>query len=116
MAKKTYRLWAVVYTDESAGLLEGARFSRLNVAEQYFLVYSDRKPKGGALIMTEVREADARLLSDGERKWLFECNLEILREETKARSMDVLRDLSLKVGALEDALRAEAEKEGQKHE
>lgn len=111
MAKKVYRLWAVVYTNESAALMEKARFSRLNVLEQYFLLYSDRKPKGGALIMTEVRDADAQLLNEDERRWLFECNLEILSEEARARKTEILRDLSLKVGALEDALREQAKKE-----
>lgn len=110
MAKNVYRLWAIVYTNESAPLLENAKFSRLNVSEQYFLVYSDKKPKG-ELILTEVKDADAQLLNEDERKWLFECNLQILAAEARVRKKDILRDLSLKVGALEEALREQARKE-----
>lgn len=112
MGKKVYRLWAVVYTEASAGLLEMEKYSRLNVSEQYFLVYSARKPKG-ELVMSEIREADAKLLSEDERRWLFECNLEILAAETRMRKKDILRDLRLKVGALEDALREQAKREAE---
>ena len=110
MGKTVYRLWAVVYTNESEKLLETEKYSRLNVSEQYFLVYSARKPKG-ELVMTEIREADAKLLSEAERRWLYECNLEILAAEARLRKKDILRDLRLKVGALEDALREQAKQE-----
>ena len=110
MAKKVYRLWAVVHTAEAEKQLKEFRFCHFNVAEQYFLIYSERRPKGD-LILTEIKEADASLLSDAERQWLFLCNLEILAAEARAKHKDILKDLTLKVGALEEALRAEAEKE-----
>ena len=110
MKKKIYRLYAAAYEPGMEVRLERYPFRRYNCGDGYILVYSDRKPPKGA-IWTEIREKDAGALNDAERRWLFECNVAILSAETKARSADILRDLSLKTAALEDALRAELERE-----
>ena len=109
MRRKAYRLYAVVYEPGMEERMEKYPFCRFGCGDLFVLIYSDRRPPQGSE-WTEIREKDAGALSDAERKWLFECNVQILAEETKKRSREILRDLSLKVGALEGALRTEAER------
>jgi hypothetical protein len=111
MKKKNYRLYAAAYTPETEKRMDSFRFCRYNCAGGFVLIYADKKPSG--LVCTEIRDQEAGLLSAAERKWLFECNLEILAAETKNRSGEILRDLSLKVGKLEEALKAEWLRENQ---
>ena len=110
MRRKTYRLYAVVYSpgmEERMGKYPVVRFG---CGDLYALVYTDKRPQKDP-DWHEIKEKDAGALNEAERAWLFECNISILAAEAKAHSADVLRDLSLKVGALEEALREEAEKE-----
>ena len=110
MRKKVYRLYAAVYEPGMEDRLERFPFCRYNASDGFVLIYSDRKP-GKEFVWYEIREKESEKLNDAERKWLVECNVSILKAETKRQSAEILRDLSLKVGALEEALRQEAEKE-----
>ena len=110
MKKKTYRLYAVVYVQGMEERMEKYPFVRFGCEDLYALVYTDRRPPKDEE-WHEIKEKDAGALNEAERQWLFECNMAILAKETKARSKEILRDLSIKVAALEDALRTEAEKE-----
>jgi len=110
MRKKVYRLYAAVYEPGMEDRLERFPFCRYNASDGFVLIYSDRKP-GKDFVWYEIREKEAEAMNEAERKWLFACNVSILAAETKRKSAEILRDLSLKVGALEEALRQEAEKE-----
>lgn len=110
MKGKTYRLYAAVHEPGIEEKLEKFQFVRFNVTDGFLLIYSDRRPPK-TMLWTEIKEKDAALLNPSERQWLFDCNISILAAEARAHSEDVLRDMSLKVAALEQALREEAEKE-----
>ena len=110
MRKKVFRLYAVVYVPGMEERMEKYPFVRFGCGDLYALVYTDKKPQKDQE-WHEIKEKDAGALNEAERQWLFECNMQVLAGETKARSKEILRDLSIKVAALEDALRTEAEKE-----
>lgn len=106
--KKIYRLYAAPYSAEALNVLRKAQYCRASA--DYILVYTARKlPEGVDAI--EIKDEDAKHLTVAEARWLFECNVEILAAETKAQSGEILRDLSVKIGNLEAALKAEQEKE-----
>jgi hypothetical protein len=111
--KKIYRLYAAPFSADALNALRKAQYCR--ASGDYILVYTSRKlPEGVDAI--EIKDEDAKQLTAAEAEWLFDCNVEILKAETQARSGEILKDLSVKIGNLEAALRAEMEKETQKGE
>ena len=102
---KTYRLYAMPYTLETAQDAEKERFSR--VTADYVLIYTAKRRKNCA----EITEAEAHRLSKAERQWLFDCNTALLAEDAKKRSGDIMKNLSDMVDRLETALAAQKELE-----
>lgn len=102
--KKHYRLWALAYSAEAMEEAYRQRFSR--VGADYILIYSAKKPK---LPCAEVTEDEVFRLTGAEGRWLQDCNVTLILEETKRNSGEMLKDLGRKIDALETALRQQRE-------
>ena len=102
--KKRFRLWALPYGPEAMEAAYRERFCR--VGADYVLIYAARKPK---LPCAEVTEQEAHRLTGAETKWLLDCNLTLIAEETQRRSVEILADMSRKLDELEAALKRQQE-------
>lgn len=111
MAKKktVWRLFAALTSAESVEAATGEKYSR--VGRDYTLIYTTKKKLPGELGAVEITDREAGRLTQAEAGWLMDCNMEILAQEAKANSGEMLKSLSVKVAALEKALQAEKEKE-----
>ena len=112
--KRVYRLYALPTTMESVVLATHERFSRATAtpAPGYVLIYTDgAQPEGSQHITEEYKH----LLTDADMRWLAECGATILAEEAEKRGDDFVAQLSDKLEALEETLKAakrEYEKKG----
>lgn len=81
------------------------RFSR--ITESYILIYStDSKIEDSLLI----EDKNIEELTGDDSRWLFDCNMIIIAEETKKHKNELLEDLSKKVNELEELLEQERKK------
>ena len=88
--KAVFRLCAIPTTAEATARTEGQRFSRITA--DYTLVYTaDEELPQGSL---ELTEADAVRLSDGDRRWLSDCNNALIAEEVARLKPKIVRKLS----------------------
>lgn len=111
MSKKNtvWRLFAALTSAESIEAATAEKYSR--VGRDYTLIYTTKKRLPGGLEAVEISDRDAGRLTQTEAQWLMDCNIEILAAEAKKHSGEILQSLSVKVAALEKALKEEKEKE-----
>lgn len=102
---KTYRLYAMRMSDDSISKAVGERFNR--ITPDYVLIYTDgEKPDNSVLL----KDADASRLTDGDQRWLLDCNMVVIAEEAKKHEAEFSQELSERIDALEKFLKAEKEK------
>ena len=105
-AKKTYRLFALALTQENVERAYTERFSR--ITRGYVLLYtSDEAPENGVEIGIE----EVNRLTNADYSWLSDCNLLILADAAKEHESEIAGNLSKQLDVLENALKAEKEKQ-----
>ncbi len=72
----TYKLYAAAVSRETAEKLERERFYRMTA--EYVLLYRKAKPRN--IPCVEVKGADLRRLTDGDRLWLSDCIAAVLAQ------------------------------------
>lgn len=105
--KIAWKLYAMHYNDVSREIAVSERFSR--ISDGYVLLYTDKAAPEHSV---EIGESAVWRLSETERQWLQDCNLIILAEETKRHEAQIAADLGKRVAMLEEALKAEKQKQG----
>lgn len=103
--KLTYRLYAIPCGGDCIDRISAERFGR--ITSEYALIYTSGEAPNGAVTLTKEH---AHLLTDGDRKWLRDCNMAIIAEEMKNREQELCGNLTEQLDVLEELLRAEAEK------
>jgi len=102
-----YDLYALPYSAENEEAARKERFHRIN--GRYILVY-----KSNDNVETEndryhiISEEETSFLSDAEKVWLLECNIEIITEESVKQRDEIIKNYSLKLERLEAELEKEA--------
>lgn len=111
MAKKktVWRLFAALTSAQSVEAATREKYSR--VGRDYTLIYTTQKQLPAELEAVEITDREAGRLTQAEAGWLMDCNLEILAQEAKDHSGEMLKSLSVKVAALEKAMQTEKEEE-----
>lgn len=89
-----YKLYAAAVSRETAEKLEKERFYRMTA--DYVLLYRQAKPRH--IPCVEVKGADLRRLTDGDRLWLADCIATVLaqavkKNRTSAQRVSQLLDL-----------------------
>ena len=101
MRKSKYHLWLLKNDAESlAYATEKQRFYRATA--DYILVYAKRMSFSGKKL--EIKGEQLRKMTSGEREWLLDCNMVILREETKKREAEIANEIGIKMEQFEAAL------------
>lgn len=103
--KVIYRLYAIPVGGDCIEKTSAERFGR--ITSEYALIYTCGKaPQDGVLL----EEKHAQLMTDGDRKWLRDCNMAIIAEEMKKREQELCGDWSERLDILEELLKEEAER------
>ena len=104
-AKIKYRLYAFPPTEENLHMVEKYRFYR--ITSKYILLYY-----GGHRIINynEIKDNDLHYLSYADKRWLLDCNMAIIAEETVKHKDVVATNMGLMLDRLETALQAEKAK------
>lgn len=101
-----YRLYALNVTTENAVRAAEERFCRINPG--YILVYTKEEPKYRAM---EIAGNDIKKLSAMDKKWLLDCNMAIIAEETVKREPEIAAQISKQLEDLERELEKERAKQ-----
>ena len=100
-----YQLYVMPTTGENIDIASGERFSRITL--QYILIYSDKEQKANAI---PVNGVDLKRLTEADIQWVNDCLVMLFAEAIKKHPKDLKSSLENKIKALENALKAEAEK------
>ncbi len=107
--KKKYCLYLMANNGKNRETATRERFNRIN--GRYILVYSDKLstmiPKSNYHIISE---DEIGHLSDAEKVWLLEANVEIIAEETAKKQDEMLKSFSERISRLEHELEIESAK------
>lgn len=117
MESKTYKLYAFPYSHEAVDEAVKHRFNRINI--RYVLVYEEPdKLITDTSLYHIINEDETGYLSDSEKAWLLECNIQIITEESLKKRDDILASFSEKLDLLEQELKKEAEdvQHGEEHD
>lgn len=107
--KKKYQLYLMATNEENIDLAKAQRFNRIN--SRYILVYTDELLcVGQSAHYHIIDEKETAHLSDSEKVWLLEANVQIIAEETEKKQDELLKQLSKRITRLEKELEIEAEK------
>lgn len=101
--KTSYRLFANSVCDENVEFAKSKRFNRITT--EYLLIYTSETVKG----WPEITDNNINILTDKDRQWLFDCNMELIAEELAKRSEKFGIDMDIAVAELEKALSQEKE-------
>ena len=108
MNKKTYQLFAFPYSHEAVEEAIKHRFNRIN--SRYALVYDEAdKLNTGNIVYHIINEDEIGYLSDDERVWILECNIQIITEESLNKQDEILTSFGEKLDLLAQELEKEAE-------
>ena len=108
MSKKTYELFAFHYSDKAVEEAMRHRFNR--ITSRYVLVYDEvDNLNTDNIIYHIINEDEIGYLSDSERIWLLECNIQIITEESLNKQDEILASFGKKLDLLEQELKKEAE-------
>ena len=106
--KKIYQLYAMHYSDEAAKEAIKHRFNRIN--GRYILIYECENTLNTPVSAYHIiDENEIGYLSESEKIWLLQCNVQIITEESLAKQDDILRSFSEKLNQLEQELAKEEE-------
>lgn len=106
--KKKYQLYAMTLSEETVRIAEKSRFNR--VTAKYVLVYSDSLCCDAENSRYHIIDQnEIAYLNEEEQRWLLECNLIIIAEESKKNAGDVLKLFETKLKRLEEELEKESE-------
>ena len=106
--KKKYCLYAFPYSEEAQEEALKHRFNRINGA--YILVYEEDN-----IVNTSkseyhiIEENEIGYLTESEKMWLLECNIQIITEESLVKQDEILTSFGEKLERLERELEREAE-------
>jgi hypothetical protein len=102
----TYKLFAAAVSRETAEKLEKERFYRMTA--EYALLYRRAKPRN--IPCVEVKGADLRRLTEGDRLWLADCIAAVLAQATTKKRSSTAQRVSQLLDLWEKEL--EQEKKG----
>ncbi len=102
-SKTQYRLYANSISDNNVEFAGEQRFSL--ITPDYLLIYTTDKVKG----WPEITDDNIYVLTERDRKWLFECNMELIAEEIAERGGRFGIDMEKAIEELENALKREKE-------
>lgn len=104
--KVEYHLYAMETTEENLNAVRDKRFYR--IAPSYILLYERGQRTSN---YNEIGESELRYLSYADKRWLLDCNMAIIAEETEKHKDEIASRMGLMVERLEAALQAEKAKE-----
>lgn len=107
--KKKYSLYLLSSSPENIQEAMKYRFNRIN--QKYVLIYADNLL--GMLHESHyhiIDEKETRYLSDSEKVWLLEANVQIIAEESEKKQQEILNSLGERISRLEEELEKESEK------
>lgn len=108
MTSKKYELYAFQYSHEAVDEAVKHRFNRIN--KQYILVYEEPDNFNTQnFVYHIINENETGYLSDDEKVWILECNIQIITEESLTRQDDILSSFAEKLEKLEQELEKEAQ-------
>lgn len=114
---KEYKLYAFPYSLEAVDEAVKHRFNRINI--RYVLIYEEPdKLYTVSSLYHIINEDETGYLSESEKAWLLECNIQIITEESLKKRDDILASFSEKLDLLEQELKKEAEdvQHGEEHD
>lgn len=114
---KKYKLYAFPYSLETVDKAVKHRFNRINI--RYVLIYEEPdKLYTDSSLYHIINEDETGYLSESEKAWLLECNIQIITEESLKKRDDILASFSEKLDLLEQELKKEAEdvQHGEEHD
>lgn len=97
----TYKLYAAEVNRDTVEKAEKERFSRVTAA--YMLLYRRTKPRDIPSI--EVKGADLKRLTEGDRLWLADCIATLLGEAARERKQTTAQRVNELLDAWEEELR-----------
>ena len=106
----TYKLYAAEVNRETVEKAEKERFARVTAA--YMLLY--RRTKSRSIPCIEVKGADLKRLTEGDRLWLADCIATLLGEAAREKKQTTAQRVNELLDAWEEELRrtqAELDKE-----
>ena len=109
--KRKYTLFAFGTNDNTIELAQKERFCR--ITPRYVLIYSDTNEiieEHGFQSYIIIGESEKDFLNDGDKEWLFYCNLTIIAEEASKNEELILQNMDDTLKELEEALSKEADK------
>ena len=108
MQNKSYKLFAFSYSHEAVDEAIKHRFNRIN--GRYVLVYEEPdKFNTDNIVYHIINENETEYLSDDEKVWVLECNIQIITEESLQKQDDIFISFGEKLDLLEQELEKEAE-------
>lgn len=117
MENKTYKLFAFPYSHEAVDEAIKHRFNRIN--GRYVLVYEEPdKLNTDNIVYHIINEDETDYLSNDEKVWVLECNIQIITEESLENQDKLLASFDEKLDLLEQELEKEAEEiqHGEQHD
>ena len=117
MTNKEYKLFAFPYSLEAVNEAVKHRFNRINI--RYVLIYEEPdKLITDSSLYHIINEDETGYLSESEKAWLLECNIQIITEESLKKRDEILASFSEKLDLLEQELKKEAEEvqHGEEHD
>ena len=108
--KKVYKLYAFNVNEQTIEYAKRERFAR--ITPRYILIYKDKEIIEGEVLCPciIIRESEINHLTEADKSWLFNCNLNIIAEEASKNEDVLLQNLSDTIEKLEKALDEEAKK------
>lgn len=108
MESKKYELFAMPYSHEAVEEAIKHRFNRIN--GRYVLIYEEPdKLYTDSSLYHIIHEDETGYLSNDEKVWILECNIQIITEESLRNQDDILASFGEKLDLLEQELEKEAE-------
>ncbi len=104
--KKQYTLYALEPTEENILAVQDKRFYR--ITPTYILLYEINLPFTN---YNAIGDSEMGYLSYADKRWLLDCNMAIIAEETMKHQDKIAASMGLMVERLEQALQAERAKE-----
>lgn len=108
-SKVKYCLFAIPYSEEAQEEARKHRFNRIN--SRYILIYDrDEQVYSKIEVYHIIDKSEIGFLSEAEKKWLFDCNVQIINEISADKQDEILKSFSMKLEQLEKELEKESAK------
>lgn len=112
--KTRYNLYLLAANKENIEVAREYRFNRIN--SRYILVYTNELLRDELMHMLPsanyhiIDQKETEHLSDAEKVWLLEANVQIIAEETEKNQKEFLKKINERISRLEKELAIESEK------